>query len=488
MSTQPFKRQNLSSLEDEKENISRLGFMFVTNEPFYSHILSKLNKYVLETDEMSEVTEIHPMNISNVKLMFDYKKWEPLSKIQKLQRFKHEVLHFVFMHPWQDKPENVGLFYTACDVVVNLHCEDSQSLSLKNFSNLASRYNVSIDTQNGWVPCYNSLVDLFRAIPDQIAKKHNGDQKLIDEEFTMWAEKAMKGEIYDEGTEDLNEAIAFFPKDTDGDPNVSGLSQLIQEMKNAGATDEQIQQAIQDALANQSDPWQSVKDGTSETAAEEMIKNTLNEAKSQGTVPGGLEEYVELFLAPAKIDWRKELRAFTKRAGEAQITSTMTRRSKRFGTHPASKITRTQRIAIAVDTSGSMSDEEFKQAISEVRGALQGNAEVILIQADAVVDNVEIYKGKLPELARVTRCGGGGTAFDDPLLYVKTKGRLDKHSEFPKIGNVDGMVYITDGYAPAPELDSYPKCKVLWLTTQRSVDDLRSDGFKGQILELDCSE
>ena len=47
---------------------------------------------------------------------------------------------------------------------------------------------------------------------------------------------------------------------------------------------------------------------------------------------------------------------------------------------------------------------------------------------------------------------------------------------------------MTDGYAPAPEFEDYPFCKVLWLTTQKSVQTMESEGFIGRIVFLDIND
>lgn len=480
--------QHKKTFDETDEEIQDVCFDLISSAAFYGHILTSINRALVEDENQTEPTEMKTLGLSTVKLNMEYSLWEPLSKTQKRERLQHEVLHFVFLHPWKDKPKNVGLFYTACDISANMYCDDATSLRLENFNKLASRHNTTIDTSDGYVSIYNSLVDLFRVIPSNIMKKHNGVEKDYLAEFEKHQQNALKGNIFDPNTRDLNEAIAMYPQTSSGDANVSGLASLISSMKAGGQSDDQIAEAIQDFLSQNPDPWQAVADGTSSAAAEDLVKRILSDSKSRGDVPGGLAEYVEMILTPPKIDWKRELRNFTKRAGHVHSSSTMTRRSKRYGTFPSSKIKRLQKIAIAVDTSGSMSEDEFVQAISEVRGALTANCQVVVVQADCQVDDVQVYDKTLPNINRMQRFGNGGTSFDDALLYCKTGGKLDIHSKFPKIGRLDGVVYVTDGYAPAPAANNYPPCNVLWLTTQKSVDDMKREGFRGKIVFVDCND
>lgn len=477
--------QHKKSFDDVAEEIQDICFELLRSSPFYGHIMGSINRELIDSEELLEPTEIRSLGLSTIKLTINYKLWEPLTFSEKVNRLNHEVIHFIFLHPWIDKPKNIGLFYAACDISANMYNNDQNSLRKEFFDQLLARHGMTIDASDGWFSIYNSLVDLFIKVPSNILKKHKGDQAAFEAEMAIHQSNAAKGEFFDKGTKDLNEAIVMLPNTSTGHANLGGLLSMINSLKAGGASEEDIKNMIQAFIDKNEDPWKYVSDDTSSTAAEALVKRLLSDSKSRGDVPGGLSDYVDLMLSPPLIDWRKELRNFTKRAGHVEAGSTMTRRSKKYKTFPALKIRRLQRVALAIDTSGSMSDEEFNQGISEVRGALASNCQVIVIQADCVVDNVEIYNKKMPNLSRITRYGNGGTSFDDPLLYVKTGGKLDKHSEFPKVGPVDGMVYITDGYAPAPRLENYPRCKVLWLSTQRTVSDLESDGFLGKILKLD---
>lgn len=481
-------RVPLPPKHEVNDEIQDICFNLLTESPFYGGVMQSINRCLVDTEDQKESTQMSTLTMASVKLDINYKLWAPLTSVQKRDRLQHEVLHFVFLHPWKEKPDNLGVFYMACDLSANQYCNDQTSFRAEYFDSLCRKYNSNMNGEEGYLSYYDSILDLYRKVPAAIMKKHKGDQDAYNAEIVMWQEKALKGEFFEPNTKNLTEAIVFLPKNSQGDANASGLSNMVSSMKGSGAGDEEIEDAIQQYLANNPDPWKEVSEGTSSTSAEEVVKRILSDAKNAGNLPGGLQEYVDILLTPPLIDWRRELRKFTKNAGDVTMSQTMTRRSKRFGKFPSSKIKRLQRIAIAIDTSGSMSDDEFNQAISEVSGALSSDCEVIVIQADCQIDDVQVYRKRLPQLDRISRFGNGGTSFHDPLEYVRTGGKLDRHAEFPAVGKVDGMVYITDGYAPAPEYDSYPRCKVMWLTTQKSVEAMEEEGFLGRKLFIDCSD
>jgi len=477
----------MSTKQEILKEIEDVSWKLMIKEPFYGHITSSINRKVVEkSSKQVESTELRSLGLSSISLNVLKELWETMTDSQKQKRFKHEVLHYIFMHPWEDAPSNKGLFYMACDISVNQYIEggDELSFSKSNFKYLCDTYKFKIDAVNGWSSIYSSLCDMYDKVPRLIK-----DPDKV-KEFT---EKALKGEWWDEKKENLIESIFFLPKNSSGDMNSSAMNQEMQDMLNPStgggqASEEELKDFIAKNLEDPTDPWKEVKDGTSDLGAKSIIERSLNDAKSRGDVPGGLQSYVDMFLAPPKIDWKREVKNFTSLCGNVVSRSTMTRRSKRYKTFPSLKISRTQRLAILVDTSGSVSEDEFQAFISEMRGVLDLNCEVIFIQADAVVDSVEIYNSKLPEICRVQRSGGGGTSFDDALLYVKTRGRLEKHSHLPNIDNVDGVIYLTDGYAPAPEQESLPLGKLMWLTTQKPVDQMENEGFTGKIVLLDLED
>lgn len=456
-----------------------LDLMF--REPFYGHVLAGVNKKISDK-EQNQSTQIQSLGMTTIVMSIDADKWLQMSKPQREKRLKKELMHYIFMHPWEEQPSNRGLFYTSCDISANKYAEDSTSMNFNNFNDLIAKYYITSGNgrkafeTDGWTEIYRSLILL----------KADVDAKLTIEEKTKFAAMAMLGQFWN-GSQ-LIESIFYLPQTGKGDMNLSSVSQMVAGMKGqpGGASDEDIQKAIEGMLDGEDDPWKSVSEGTSDLGIKEIIKNAFKDAKMRGDVPGEMGGYVDALLAPAKIDWKHEVKKFTSTAGNVVAKTTMSKRSKRFGTFPATKITRTQRIAIIADSSGSVSDEEFVAFFSELRGLLQANVQIIFIQADAGVDQVDIYNKRLPEQMRINRQGYGGTAFGPALKFVRTQGR--GHAKFKPIGRVDGTIYMTDGYAPAPKHNDYPMGKMMWITTQKSVNTMKSEGFEGHIVLLDLDK
>lgn len=110
-------------------------------------------------------------------------------------------------------------------------------------------------------------------------------------------------------------------------------------------------------------------------------------------------------------------------------------------------------IMVAIDISGSISDEEFKQAIREVLDIVKNyNHEITIIECDTSIKRV--YKAKSIREVKERVSTGGGTKFTPVFEYVnKQKANL--------------LVYFTDGKGE-DRLEIMPRgYKTLWVISGR---------------------
>ena len=222
-------------------------------------------------------------------------------------------------------------------------------------------------------------------------------------------------------------------------------------------------------------------DGASEVEWKRAVKTAGDAAKAMGKMPAGLERFVDELLKP-KIPWTEKLRyAFVKAVGrDASDWSKLNRR--RYITQgiimPSYKGFGCGVVVFVVDTSGSMSQMEIAQGLSECDKILTDcNPEfVYLIGCDARVETVhELGSGDTlrgqPDLCSLG--GGGGTSFIPPFEY------LEEHGIRP-----DCLVYFTDmgGSFPRKEDVDYP---VIWCAT---TDYRCSHPIPGEIIEVDLKD
>ena len=202
-----------------------------------------------------------------------------------------------------------------------------------------------------------------------------------------------------------------------------------------------------------------------------LITDLIQSTTSWGSMPGGMIELIKK-AAEGKIDFRSALRGFRASILSEKRRLTRMRPSRRFGFEQmGSRYDFVTRILVVVDTSGSVGSEElgryfniittfFKYGIQQV--------DVLMFDWEIQGDIMKLDEAKKRKQEFKVQ-GRGGTNFQAPVDYVA------KHPEY------DGMIVITDGYAPVPEIPPHCKAKLLWIidneaSYQRNGKALRKTG------------
>ena len=208
--------------------------------------------------------------------------------------------------------------------------------------------------------------------------------------------------------------------------------------------------------------WDDNADSPQQQAANQMakerLKNAMKEAakeasqsaKGWGSVSGAVKEDI-LKRLESKVDWKKVLRYFIKTSQRASRRSSVKRINKRYAyIHPGKKVQRQAKIAIAIDQSGSVSDEMLSAFFGELNG-LAKLAEFTVVPFDTSVDENKVYVWKKGKQQKAERVLCGGTCFDAPTAYVNSQ-------------NFDGVIILTDMEAPKPKAC---KAQRMWMTDAR---------------------
>ncbi|MFJ8079432.1 VWA-like domain-containing protein [Streptomyces sp. NPDC096205] len=168
--------------------------------------------------------------------------------------------------------------------------------------------------------------------------------------------------------------------------------------------------------------------------------------RSRGSVPAGWRRWAEEVLEPT-VDWRKALTGAVREAAAwagGAVDYTYRRPSRRTpalgGRVVLPSLRRPlPRVAIVVDTSGSMGEDDLAAALAEVSGVLRevgvGGNRVAVLACDADVHAV----ARVTAVDQVELAGGGGT---DMTVGIA---RALAAPERPQI-----VVVLTDGYTPWP--------------------------------------
>jgi Uncharacterized protein conserved in bacteria len=236
--------------------------------------------------------------------------------------------------------------------------------------------------------------------------------------------------------------------------------------------DEQIETDYNPEKAH--DIWEDSSDIDEKTLKEFTDKFINNSQK--GSIPNYLESMIStLKNSKSELPWNLYLKRLMGTV-ESNKKKTITRRNRRqpdrldlrgqLRSHKA-------KIVVALDISGSISDEEFNQAITEVFNIVKNyDHEITIIECDSEIRRV--YKVKSVKDIKDRINISGGTKFTPVFEYANNN-------------TVDLLVYFTDGLGE-DKLLAIPKgYKTLWIISGRG-DKLSLKQAYGAVKKLNNIE
>lgn len=211
-----------------------------------------------------------------------------------------------------------------------------------------------------------------------------------------------------------------------------------------------------------------------EQAIDQAVVQAFNMAKSQGNAPAGMERHVQELLKP-KVDWRDVLRHFIgELCKDDYAWFPSNRRHIYQGLYlPSARSDTLGRIVVAIDTSGSISQRDLDEFVSELTAIL----EIYDVELDVIMCDTRIgwsgHFGKHEEVKLSIR-GGGGTNFRPPFEFVENK----------QIEPVC-FLYFTDLYCSSYP-DSAPSYPVLWIWKNEGAESPPYQGPPfGEVIKMD---
>lgn len=193
------------------------------------------------------------------------------------------------------------------------------------------------------------------------------------------------------------------------------------------------------------------QDVVRDRVAQDILKQARE--KGSGSLPGSLLRWAQELLQP-KINWREALASAVRSSLATSIGRrdyVFTRPSRRqdamkqFGFEvilPAMRKPSPPSIAVIIDSSGSISNQEIDEFLAEVSGIARANGVsegLTLITCDSEVSGMRKLRSR-SEIAEIEIKGGGGT---DLRVGIAAAIAL---RPIPKV-----IIVITDGYTPWPE-------------------------------------
>ncbi|OQY11423.1 MAG: hypothetical protein B6I31_04955 [Desulfobacteraceae bacterium 4572_19] len=283
-------------------------------------------------------------------------------------------------------------------------------------------------------------------------------------------EKSNKNDISDESKEETSES-----SETSESPETSESSETSSsEESDCKENDKGINQYINYNIcgAENTEFWD----------INEYHSNLINDKielilanNSWGTIPDHIQEQIIATLKP-KINYREILKSFRASILSSNRVLTRMKPSRRYGfLYMGSRRDFCTKLLFAVDVSGSVSNEDVRNAFSIINQLFKyGIESVEVLQFDTEVkgDLLSLKKAKY----KVQVKGRGGTDFQPVLDYI------DQNRGY------DGLIIFTDGWASIPFAPKNRKTKILWLFNNeynytKIKDQLKSIGYSTFIKE-----
>ena len=188
----------------------------------------------------------------------------------------------------------------------------------------------------------------------------------------------------------------------------------------------------------------------------QLINGIISTTKTWGSIPGNLAEILTSSLK-AKINWRNVFAGFRASIISSKRQLTRMRPNRRTGFDNMGSVRRFDtKLLVAVDVSGSISTESLQYFYGVINSAFRYGFESIdVVQFDHGVRAVHSLKKVVKDVAIL---GRGGTSFQEPVDYAHENG-------------YDGLVMLTDGYAPPPTIPEGFKTGLLWVCENQSCLD-----------------
>ena len=390
------------------DDITRTSINLMLKEPFYGHFFSTITRQL--TDKIPTMA-VATNGQNFVTLYVNPQFWEKVltTKDYRYGVLKHEILHIVFKHILiGNKFEFKDLANIAMDMIVNQYIDHAQlplsPILIENYSDLHLKRDQDVQYY------YEKLLSAYRG--------HGSAKTLLQLQLDLG--KFTKGEIGDHHSW------------------------------------EKLSSSQQKIIENNVD---------------QTVRNTLlriNKTTAFGVLPAGLKAYLEAIQQNAKpfVNWKRILRLFATSSQRTYLKNTIRRPSKRYGTTPGIKVKHKNKLLVAIDTSGSVSNHELMTFFGEIYHIYRQGAEIMIVECDTKIQKQYLYHGKTPSFIT----GRGGTDFNAPIRFAND------------VYHPDAIIYFTDGYASTPK--EKPRAPILWLITQAGIKKDEWNSFPGRKVKM----
>lgn len=379
--------------------LARTSMLF--NHAFFGNLAMKLQTVEVADEGKGSLFKTAAVDGKNLYYNADFIL--SLNEDERVFLVAHEVLHCVFGHLVRRHDRDPQLFNMACDYVINAMLIESK-MKMPQVGLYDPKY---LD----W-----SAEDVY----DDLIK--NGVE----------AKPTLDCHAGDPGFPGMDAGSGGDGDDQDGDGN--GKPQMGKAGAGKGLSEEEKSEL--------EDYW---KQNLAQAAA----------AVGAGNVPGNLKRLIDDFLEP-KMDWREVIQVHIKSCVRNDY-SWLKPNKRTFGagiTLPSMDMDDGIEVAVAIDTSGSVSGDMLRDFLSEIKGIMDqfSSYKIHIACFDTQIHNPETFSEE-DDLVEYQLGGGGGTDFMAWWDFAKNQ---------PWIEDVDKILFFTDGM-PWGQWGIEDLCETIWI-------------------------
>jgi predicted metal-dependent peptidase len=390
---------------DKALSLSKIAKELMLIEPYYGFFLIMLNKTWRQDLPTAGVSK----NGINYQLAINEEFWTSLSEEHQLGLLKHELLHIAFGH-----------------------LTSFGSFSDKKLANVAMDMEINQYIDTDWLPKGGIMIEDYE------------DLNLDERAGCRYYYKKLQ-ELKQE-------------KDKNGTCGNEPMDKLLDDIENGNVPDHGTWEEFDDLSEAE------------KKLIDKQLQKVLSDAKEQtvkkrGRIPGEIEGVITIEeIVTPKFDWRGYMRRFTGISTKVFTKKIRRKENRKFPESPGLKLKMKQHMLLGIDTSGSVSDSELQEFMSEINHIYKAGVDVTIVQCDTDIRSIESYKGKF----ELNVIGRGGTEFDPVLEYYN--GNQKRYTS---------LVYFTDGEC---NTRVKPKGHVLWVLSERSN---MNESLPGKVIKLE---
>lgn len=407
------------------------------------------------THTLAENTRMNvPMRTGKMRIEYNSDMMKDWGRRQIEERLRFEIIRILLGHPYQRQPHKAkkATLGIASDVTLTSSYHNISTISLPK----GLRFNIGLCFEEYYAIVKDFLDTNMQSLPyDIVGEIDDGGGGQSDDAESGGESDGSNEQENDENGSGQNDDAENRPCQRD-EPEEGCKKNDREEQDEQPEREDDTLQQVANLAAESAELWEE------DQLASEQLKETVRRAqrcRQWGSIGGRLKEKIEATTI-VRIDYRSILSGFRASVLSSKRSRTRMIPSRRYGfQYMGSKRDFATRLLVAVDVSGSVNNRQVSQALSIINRFFKYGVECIdIIQFDVGLQGDVLTMKKARKSLKIS--GRGGTDFQAPF-------------DFFFENRYDGLIMITDGYAPKPSFPKRFHGNILWMI-------YNEDAFGGQ--------